>query len=292
MMIAKSIVVKESVKSDGKETVYAIKHDLGGFCLRDRLEIKAWKPVFAAKEFIKHASSRMRKVNRIAPAKIFNEYVWQKESILEEKAIMKKSGKALSRAAAYSSLGAAHLMGIHENAKKNDDFEKMGVILPLIALNQYVWEGQKIPLTPARAVEAAKIAAELADTCDKYSSSWAREQLPGALEALETFLEKTSGMKGMEKERAAVRARLETGSPELDRMNAKEAVMTLIKQGDDCREECRDLIMKIRDPKIRDEAIKNAQEYWNSYWWSVGVQPELFPKEFLAALERIEIMKN
>jgi hypothetical protein len=182
-------------------------------------------------------------------------------------------------------------MGVHEEIKKMDYSTPTSCIIPLIALNQYVWS--KTSLTPERINKAAKIAAELAQTCGKYDSSWAKEQLEYVPIRLREFLEKASGTKGIEKELDIVRTFLAKGSPELDMMKAKDAFDALLKMGgDEGVEKCRRCILEITDPEIRKQAIEKCQEYWNMYWFGDSFRPVLFSAEFMLTLEKMEVLKN
>ena len=300
MRFATSMLIKEKfTDGQGAPVLFNIKHDLGGFKPTDRLRIKSWKQIHALKESATRAIAKVQKKDYYRTPPNFNMYIWHKEHLLTEKAIKTGNKNTLGRATAFSELGAGHLMELHQKIKEGGYTVQTSCIIPLIALNQYVQEGKQIPLSDARIKQAAKIASELAKSCDKYSSSYAREQLPDALKVLDRFLDMTAGAKGIENERAVVRDRLEKGSPELDKMTAKEAYRALLTiGGDEGVEQCRSCILEIRNSTIKEKAMISCQEYWNSHWFNCGepifsvMSCKLFPKEFMDTLQRMEIQKN
>ncbi len=294
-MIAKSLIVREKfTDKQGKPVFFELKHDLGSFKLKDRLMLKSWLQLRALGEKTRQVRAKVQKKEYRADPPNFNRYLWHNGHLLTGKAIKSKSDGKMQRAAALSELGAKHLMGMHEEIKKGDYAAQTSCIIPLIALNNYIWQGHRIPLTDERAKQAAKIASELARTCDNYNSDWAREQLPDALETLGEFLELTVRVKGIEKEREIVRSKLEKGSSGLDEMNATAAYRALLTVGgDEGVAQCRDCIFQIRDAAVQKAAMEKCQEYWVMHWFDVGFQPcELFPPEFTAKLKQMEILKN
>jgi len=281
-MIAKTLTVKEFLnKKSDNPLCLTQQHDLLAFKLKDKLYIKYWKSIQKWKE-----RSNARREKRPAPNPAnFNTFLWHKQHLLE------KDPPKTARAEAYADLGANHLMGVHYGLKKEGRFDEAGVILPLIALNQYVFS--KLNLTPERAKKAAEIAVELVETCGKYSSRWAAEQLEYVPEGLRDFLNKAAGMQGIGKELETVKEFLVKGSPELDRLKGHEAYRALLTVGgDEGIEKCRKLILEITNPQIRKEEMQKCQAYWDMYWFSDGYQPVLFSPEFTATLEKMEVLKN
>jgi len=294
MRFATSMSVKEKfTNKQDAPVLFNIKHDLGSFKPMDRLLLKSWKQIHALKETAKQAVAKVKGNKHVRTTPNFNMYIWHKERLLVEKAIKTGNKNALGRVAAFSELGAEHLMALHEKIKEGSYAVPTSCILPLIALNQYIREGKQIHLSGGRIKQAAKIASELAQSCDKYNSSYAREQLPDAIEALNKFLQITAGANGIENERAVVQNRLEKGSRELDKMTATDAYRALLTiGGDEGVEECRRCILEIRDSTIKEKAMIACQEYWDSYWFACGEPCKLFPKEFMATLQMMEILKN
>ena len=294
-MIAKNLTVREKfTDKQDKPVFFEIKNDLSGMRLKDRLSVKSWRQIQAVRDATKKTLAKVRGKKYTADKPNFNNYLWQKERLLTDKAVKTGSDAKLRRAAALSELGATHLMGVHEEIKKGNYAVPTSCIIPAIALNNYIREGQRIPLTPERAKQAAKIAAEVARTYGNYSSYWARDQVPITIENLGRFLSLTAGAKGIDKEREIVRTILEKGSPVLDGLKGEEAYRALLTVGgDEGVEACRKLILEIRAPEIRAQAMEKCQQYWDMHWFECGFQPcALFPPEFHATLKQMEIMRN
>jgi hypothetical protein len=295
MMLASSIIVREKFTTDSqnKQVFFDLKHDLSNFKLTDRLYLKSWKQIHMLRETAKKVSAKVLRKKHIPTPPNFNSYLWHRETLLAEKAIKKGNETIPDRAWVFSELGANHLMGMHEKIKEGNYAVPTSCILPLIALNQYIWGEQRNKLNEHNVKQAAKIASELAISCDDYKSFWARDQLPDAIVALEKFLQMTRGMQGIDRETSIVKYRLTFGSLELDKLRGKEAYDALLKiGGDEGVEKCRKSIISIQNPNIKKEAMKKCQEYWDMYWFSSTPPCELFPPEFMATLKKMEILKN